>query len=414
MADDITAFPITTKKLSEMATDGTINSGDLFLVKSSDGVTRVMDADTLFGYFTEEAPVDNDYYVRRNGVWTPVGLQQKLNGFDRDDTNTLGVIQYCHDAVSGIVYNIDEDGVLTTLTSQLYFADGVTALTNRTFAHYHSLGQSDFSFYHQGTLFTIDNLKTIQLADDSDRHVICYDSNGDLVEVSDPENAIKYETIVTVIVNNATAGYNVWFGDERHGIVMSPDTHYYQHTAHGTAHQQGLRLQIPGTPTTDYTSVDSGVILDEDIKHTLASATSIPWMYRLGATGEWTFDGSDTAFVFDNGTGTTWYYNEWTGSTWQLTSIGASNQYSYVQLLATGNKRYPLIKVIGQKIWASPVTASNEVCDYADEFLRGSLPGPEIKCIALWLVDGGGELEPGPDGEYWLDTRGTSPIKKFS
>lgn len=337
-------------------------------------------------------------------------------GFDREDTSTLGRIQYCFDASSGVVYNIDKDGVLTTLTSQTTFADGSTALADRTIAHYKSSGETNFSYWLNGVYTEVGTLKTLQLANSTGSYYIGYDGTGDLVTIADAHEAIVSSALIALVYNNLDVPSVEWLSDERHGMVQSGQTHLNLHKTHGFAWPAGSRdggLDITGLAdnATTFTKIASGYCDDEDVKMTFAELSTIPFVYRSGANGTFIHTADDNKLgYFDGGK---CVYNEWDGATWKLSEINLD--YVIMSIWATNNLLHPIVKMIGQTLHANRGAARDNLPGTILDLSLNNAMSPEAAPLYSYIIhnESTGKIEVGSDGEIYVDYRYGYPISIF-
>jgi len=342
---------------------------------------------------------------------TKTRVTRAMCGFDREDTTTMGIIQYCHLASSGEIHQIDEDGVYSLLTAQTLFADGVTALADRTLAQYHSAAETQFSFWYQGTLHEITDLKTIEIPDDSLGNYVHYDSFGVLQVATSLHDMIVDHTLLAEIYNNATTGQHVYFADERHGIVMDGQTHLNIHSQRGFGWVSGLDITGLVNNGTTFTEVEAGKAGDEDIPMEFATITTAPFVHRTGTDGAWALEPATNKLA--HFVGAKAVYNEWTGTTWQLTEIDAD--YVIMTFFATNNKQHPVVRVIGQTLHPDRTTARNHLCSNIAELSMNGMPSPEMMPLGSMIihVEAAGQIEVGSDSEIWVDCRRQFPISRY-
>jgi len=330
---------------------------------------------------------------------------RSFNGFDREDTTTLGLIQYCHDASSGEVHQIDEDGTYTKLTSQTQFADASTALADRTLAQYHSSGETDFKYWNQGTLVENAGIKTVQLTDDSNPYFIGYNSSGNLAAISSTHDAIVDSVLVAFVSQNAVTGQLLYLADERHGLIQSGQTHLTLHSVQkfGFSWCSGAEISGLANNATTHTGITEGYFYDENIYHHIPAASTIPWAYKTGANGEWTITAADNRLgVYYGGK---YCYNEWDGSTWQLSEI--NSDYVGNVLLATNNAIYPYIWICGQTLYSSRSVARDHMHSLIADILLDDVIRPEVAPLYSVIVnsESSGTIEKGNDDEIYIDLK---------
>ena len=177
---------------------------------------------------------------------------------------------------------------------------------SRTF--YISPSGTSFDVWCKGIKNTYVSTQSVQIPDTTGLYYIYFDENGDL----------QYQTTFFDLQNQAPTAYVYWnaatdqavyFGDERHGIVLDWQTHEYLHRTRGAAFAKGFGI-------TGYTtagggavegdaqiSIEDGTFFDEDIQvdiiHSDTPVTDtwqqdingparIPVLWRNGTS--WTLD----------------------------------------------------------------------------------------------------------------------------
>ena len=328
-----------------------------------------------------------------------------LTGFDREDMDTggksLGILQFCMSAVSGEVHQIgsDETGAYTLLTSQTEFADG-TALADRTLMQYHDSGETDFTYWRHGVLNTVTGAKFIQVATDF-KGYIGYNASGELDDTTtDIRELIVRTPLVAFLYLNGTEGEFIWYGDERHGIVMDGQTHLRAHQNGGFFVGGGLELTGIANNGETFTSLSGGGCGDEDVKMFYSTATTLPKMFKEGASGEWRFtDDDDKLGIFRTAKCS---YNLDTAGTWSLAEINAD--YVAMTVVATNNKLAPVVMVVGQTLYATRSDARDHASAEYYRIKTDGLPSQEFTPVASYIIhdEADGQIETGADGEIYV------------
>ena len=117
---------------------------------------------------------------------------------------------------------------------------------NLTFTVAPAASAVSFDLWEVGVKYTISASTDIIISNTEGIHLI-YFSDGVLAETVNPTNAqvsniIKTKPLVTIIYWDLSAVTAIYVGEERHGYIMSPDTHNYQHFAEGLRYFAGLGL----------------------------------------------------------------------------------------------------------------------------------------------------------------------------
>jgi len=337
--------------------------------------------------------------------------QELLCGFDRGNKPTLGILQYCVSAASGVVYQIDENGDFTTHTGQTTFADGTTPLADRTVAQLPAQGETFFSYWFRGAHVRVSGIKTFQHADVSGVQYFAYGADGEMMSSHAHEDLIVHEVLCILINYNATSKKKIIFADERHGDELGGYAHFMQHITTGARWHRGLRFEGLADNATTFSRITEGAFLDEDIVHTLPEILTCPFAYR-DANGDW-----EITDVIDNKlahqvSGKT-VYNEWDGTNWKLTNIGSD--YFVVSAYATNDAEHRVFKVIGQTLYPDRRTARRQFQSAAFQIEDDGLPTTEFINLGCWIMHGQNNfsLEQGAIGEIWMDLRRKFPVDMF-
>jgi len=319
----------------------------------------------------------NDYYLSTEieGVLEEIGETRAINGYD------LTVIESLPD----LDFNT----------------------TTRVFTTSVKGGSSDYYFWVDSKKFTKTGDETVTLPDITDTYYIYFDNAGALKYVAqsglNPEQF--YENAITGLVYwNKTAGSAI-VGNELHGKLMDARTHNYNHSTFGARYESGLDITGLTDSGDTYTNISSGYFWDEDIRHTVSLTTNAPFIYRLGATGEWTGTTPDLNVSYNAG-GSYDVWNEWTGSTWQLSQGTSSTDYWIIFTIATPDlSGYQIKKIIGQNAYSSRSRARAALDTEINKLVTDGLPSPEFIFLQAWIVKRNGTLEDDGDGNTYIDLR---------
>lgn len=153
--------------------------------------------------------------------------------------------------------------------------------------------------------------------------------------------------------------------EERHGIIMDPDTHQELHNTIGTYYVSGLALSgytLDGTTNANNTFASSaGVISDEDLRSSISAvADGGPYtvFYLTGASSLWTWT---TGNSVPYSAGTYIKYNQWTGTAWQLTDLSTIQWVNYYVVYAPSlSTATQMLLIPGQTAYTSLATAQAE------------------------------------------------------
>lgn len=209
------------------------------------------------------------------------------------------------------------------------------------------------------------------------------------------EDIILRKTFVAAIYWDATNNTAVLVGDERHGRVMDSQTHLYHHQTEGAKWASGLApydVTIGNGNLASHAQlgVGAGTFWDEDLHHIVPIAetpASIPFLYRLGANGDWRTIAA-TGYIGTNvAPGQRLAYNQWTGATWQLAQV-ANGDFVLMHLIATNDVSAKLRWVVGQNDYT---TLNNAQAGAATEWLSMSMGAlsiltPEFVIVATFIL----------------------------
>jgi len=196
-----------------------------------------------------------------------------------------------------------------------------------------------FHYYINGDVYKVDASNDYIIPNTEGIHYIYYDTST-LSCVANPTKAQQKSIIITkclvaILYWDVTNQEVSYFGDERHGISMAPDTHAYNHLD-GSKYVDGLGLDdfvIDDDGSLDthaQFSIEAGTTVDQDLKtdhSAIASTVGLPIYYLDGASANLrkiTQSGYSVVTDVTAGVGATGriVWNEYTGATWQLTTLG--------------------------------------------------------------------------------------------
>jgi len=339
-----------------------------------------------------------------------------FTGFDREEVNEgsskcTGILQYCHSASSGDVHNIGEDnyGTYSKLTGQTHFADG-TALVDRSLMQFKAPGEDNFEYWRHGEKTINIDSKFIQLAADHDGY-IGYDSSGDLSDsITDTRELIVRTPLAAYMYLNADENAVVWYGDERHGDVLSGQAHLLVHQMSKLGFMVASGLGVKGLTdgVATYTGIDAGNCGDEDILMKIAALSTCPALYKDGANHYWKISDDDNKVGLFSGGNASW--NDVSGASAILTSLSSGERMA-INWLATNNKLAPIVRLIGQEVYTSRREAQRKRGSAFSRISIAGLPGQEVENICSSIIENAaGTVEAGGDNEVGYDLRQGFPI----
>lgn len=192
---------------------------------------------------------------------------------------------------------------------------------------------TNFSVYYRGEEF-VQNTETVTLTNATGLYFIYYNSSGTITFSTDFWDLSNTIPIATVYYNTSlTEGRVV---EERHGMTMDWATHAYLHQTIGTRYQSGLGVTYTNTTF----SMDSGVIYDEDLNHSITAQTQTRVYYRSTTNWAWTTKGA--IYYYTSG-GNIYYDNAGTRT------AANSNYYVAYWAFATPDPETPIIHIMGQR-----------------------------------------------------------------
>ena len=261
-----------------------------------------------------------------------------------------------------------------------------------------------YSIYNNGVKVVKSSSESVTLPDTTALYYIHFDKSDN--SLSYKTTAYNFVTDIPIahIYYNADDNKAVYFGEERHGIVMDSATHKYLHTVFGTQYINGLSISNystsgDGSLDSDATiAIGDGLIYDEDIdvnithsdtpsnpfEQVLYPVAVIPVYYKVGSSGVWT---DSTATNFPVKVDTTIQYNLNSAGTWSASNSDAPNNNRFIAswICATSQENAPIIAIMGQRIDSSleQATSNNS---WGNLNLNG-LPVVELRPLYRLIYD---------------------------
>jgi hypothetical protein len=254
---------------------------------------------------------------------------------------------------------------------------------------------TNYTFYVQGNSYTKTS-DSIVITNVEGNHLIYYDATGTLVEnvngsIGTIYPIIRDYAIVSYIYWNATSSASVMGPlKEQHGYLMDGETHAYLHFNLRCRWNSGLALssilvdQSGSLASHAQWGTDTGVIQDEDLRHTLSAVSSTagyPIYYNSGATSYLRRGTLSTFGVLTTGTGRLAYNNVNSGGTgiWGLSEV-SNNNFVVYHVFATNDQSNPVISVMGQTIYTTISSARNGATSELNSIVT-AFPSPEFKAL---------------------------------
>jgi hypothetical protein len=241
--------------------------------------------------------------------------------------------------------------------------DSITSFDNSTRTFTIEPVAISFEFYVKGKKYVKSSAQNLTIPDLSGNHYIYFNYDGDLLSTQVAGQELFQENaLVAIVYWNEETQTQVYFAEERHGLVMDGATHGYLHTVFGARYLSGFALQgftVDGTGNLDAHAQfesDSGTIRDEDLIIQSLSQNEIPILYRQGSL--WRRKAGDSFPVIYSGTeGYTGShlrlpYNALSGSSWSLSEV-PNNNFVLVHFFATNDKASSVIGIQGINTYTS-------------------------------------------------------------
>lgn len=258
-----------------------------------------------------------------------------------------------------------------------------------------SIGGGTFSYWIGGLERVVSNPESIQVPDVESMYYVYYDSDNILKIATDFPIPFAGKATVAMLYWDAENQEFMFFGEERHGLVMDWATHAYLHDTQGASYGGGFDLYWTdgGDGTTEEElkiGIEDGIIYDEDLRHSIRHSNTpsnffeqyltpfarLPIWYRAGADGHWRqFDATEYPVRYGNSFP---LYNEYTGTEWVLTDVNHKD-YFCMWVYATNEVRNPIVVIMGQGTDIDPENAL--VVNGLNNLKLGELPTPEFKLL---------------------------------
>lgn len=317
---------------------------------------------------------------------------------------TIGVVETVNATTGSIVVDIIASQLSVEVTDTNGFPSsertGTTlSIVNGTRTFTIAPTGSDFHYYIEGQKYEKTSSEDVVFTDTEGIHVVYYDGST-LTALANPtaaqvDSVIRAKAIVAYFYWDATNSEVNYFGDERHGISMSPETHSYLHFTRGFQYLSGLAVgdiiadDDAASDASAQFSVSSGFATDEDLitsYSAIGSTTGLPIYYLDGANGNLRRDTNAGFSVLTTGTGKL-AYNEWTGATWQLTEVANRDFVLYHVFAVNGyTGKDQQISVVGQNDYAT-ITLARAGAQTEIASLLTMLPGEEIVPVATIIFE---------------------------
>lgn len=216
---------------------------------------------------------------------------------------------------------------------------------------------ASFDVYVKGEKYTKTTPQTVTIPNLPGSHYIFFNFAGNLnsTQVAGSE-LFQDNALVAIIYWNDQISDQVYFAEERHGVVMDGATHSYLHTVFGARFISGHALQdfsVDGTgnlATDAQFQADSGTIRDEDLILQSPAQAQIPVLYKQGNL--WRKKAADSfPVIYSGSAGYTGLngrlpYNALNAGVWSLSEV-PNNQFVLVHFFATNDVNNPVVGIQG-------------------------------------------------------------------
>jgi hypothetical protein len=258
-------------------------------------------------------------------------------------------------------------------------------------------GTTGYEYYIKGVKYTraAGSSDSVNITDSSEGLQFVYFDGETLTHSTSFTNELLSDyAYVAALYWDDTNNQIIYFGDERHGIIMDSATHLNMHLTRGTQYISGLGLSDltvdgGGSSNNDVKfGVGSGVVLDEDLFHSIAATTSgstIPVFYRDGS-GDWR-SATASGYAFLEGATPLPKYNLYSGGTWTQPEI-ASSDFVLYHIFATNDPDQPIVSIMGQNTYDTNTLARLGAADELQSLQLGGMPFVEFVALATVIIEG--------------------------
>lgn len=241
---------------------------------------------------------------------------------------------------------------------------------------------SSFRVYCHGHVYN-KTQESIQITDTEGKWYIYYTSSGALTASQSEWSFSAGTPFIAIIYWDSDNKKSIYWGEERHGLVIDWATHERMHFAEGAKIEDIFSEFLLGDyilngngslDTHAQFSLTNGHLWDEDLRHTIIHASTptnpfeqflslpakIPVYYKIGSSSspKWRrIDPTNFAVAYD-GTNPI-KYNKLDSGTWSLANA-ANGNYVISWILITNNRYHPIVAILGDK-------ATNNIKDLLDQ-----------------------------------------------
>lgn len=276
------------------------------------------------------------------------------------------------------------------------YTSTIAVTDNRTFSIGPAAGETEFSFYIKGTKYTRTSTESVTFPDVEGVYAAYYNENGTLSATATPlPGSIFTENAIVAVWRWDTSEQEViYFGEERHGIVMDGKTHQYLHDTEGTRMIGGhaladINADDDGDLDSSATlSVEAGTIADEDLFLSAAAttnATQVWYVFSKTDTGDWQRHGP-TNFPVRYTANNTPTYNLFSGGTWSQSIIG-NLDYVLAHIYRSNSTTAPYIVIQGEAEYGNLAAAREGAADEINDIFQNGLPFVEFHPLGTLIFE---------------------------
>jgi len=276
-----------------------------------------------------------------------------------------------------------QNGFVNRTDSTISFNDGLLRFTIAP-------ASSSYVFYSQGKKFTKTATETVDITDTEGLWFFYFTTAGVLTASQTPWGFDSGVVFIALGYWDATNNSLILFGEERHGMIMSPDTHEFLHNTAGAQWASGFTPSVTignGSSNShcEIQSISAGTLYDEDILHSSSQQTTYEIWYKLGASAAWRKTAASAAAIYQAATRP--YYNQFTGGAWQLTQA-TNTDFILMHIFATNSTADgKSIIIMGEDEYATRAQAQTAAETEINAIVTGSLPTAEFTPIATLIIE---------------------------
>ena len=266
-------------------------------------------------------------------------------------------------------------------------------------------GSSCYYYDKEHRIHYIDNAITSPvLPDTSKLYLIYINDDGELAYMDYAlvnKNTMASYPFVCIVAYFKDSGF-INFTPDQHSWDENYSHHAQVHFTVGTRYGYGMELLFDtAISLTNFDSFSAGSLWDEDIRHTIDEYSELPFLYRLGTSGDYYVSQPDNKFAYFESGNTYASWNKYDGGEWVLEEGTGSSDFWWNYIIAipfaTGDKVFQLI---GQKTYPNLNQAKAKLMEDLREMQVDNFPNVEFILCQAYLVKRDGQIQPDSDGKY--------------